>query len=153
MKQALINAGYHTKLVSLEADVVRNVRASLQLLWGGVLFVLLIAAVNITNLSLVRASGRLKELATRHALGAARARVTRQLVTETMLLTVVGGSLGLALGFWSLDTLSSLGPGRHAARSRDPDGRHGRGVHRCVWRWRSESSSARCPRCSCPDGT
>ncbi len=109
LKQALINAGYHTKLVSLEADVVRKVRASLQLLWGGVLFVLLIAAVNITNLSLVRASGRLKELATRHALGADRARVTRQLVTETMLLTVIGGSLGLALGFWSLDTLSSLG--------------------------------------------
>jgi len=109
LKQALINAGFHTKLVSLEADVVRKVRASLQLLWGGVLFVLLIAAVNITNLSLVRASGRLKELATRHALGADRARVTRQLVTETMLLTVIGGSLGLALGFWSLDALSSLG--------------------------------------------
>jgi predicted permease len=109
LKPALVNAGYHTRLVPLEADVVRNVRASLQLLWGGVLFVLLIAAVNITNLSLVRASGRLKELATRHALGAARARVTRQLVTETMLLTVAGGILGLALGFGSLDTLSSAG--------------------------------------------
>ena len=106
---ALVNAGYHTRLVPLEADVVRNVRASLHLLWGGVLFVMLIAAVNITNLSLVRASGRLKELATRHALGAGRARVTRQLVTETMVLTIAGGILGLALGFWSLDTLSSLG--------------------------------------------
>jgi predicted permease len=109
LKSALLNAGYHSKLVSLEADVVRNVRAALQLLWGGVLFVLLIAAVNITNLALVRASGRLKELATRLALGAARRRVVRQLITETMLLTIVGGALGLALGVWSLDTLTSLG--------------------------------------------
>ena len=60
-------------VVPLERDIVRHVRAVLNLLWGGVLFVLLIAAVNITNLALVRASGRLKELATRHALGAATA--------------------------------------------------------------------------------
>jgi predicted permease len=109
VKSALVNAGYHTRLVSLEADVVRNIRAPLQLLWGGVLFVLLIAAVNITNLSLVRASGRLKELAMRHALGAARTRVTRQLVTETTLLTIAGGALGLLLGLWSLGSLNALG--------------------------------------------
>ena len=95
LKSALINAGYHTRVVPFDADMVRNVRAALQLLWGGVLFVVLIAAVNITNLSLVRASGRLKELATRNALGAARGRVARQLVTETTLLTVIGGGLGL----------------------------------------------------------
>ena len=64
---ALINAGFHTKLVSFEADLVRNVRGAIQLLWGGVLLVLLIAVVNITNLSLVRATGRMKELATRQA--------------------------------------------------------------------------------------
>ena len=73
---------------------MRDVRGALQLLWGGVLFVLLIAAVNITNLSLVRASGRVKELATRHALGAARSRVMRQLVTETTLVTLIGGAAG-----------------------------------------------------------
>ena len=78
---------------------------ALQLLWGGVLFVLLIAAVNITNLSLVRASGRVKELATRHALGARRWRIARQLITETTLLTMLGGGAGLALGVWSLDAL------------------------------------------------
>jgi predicted permease len=79
------------------------------LLWGGVLFVLLIAAVNITNLSLVRASGRVKEIAMRHALGAARGRVTRQLVTETTLLTLLGGLSGVLLGYWSLDALPALG--------------------------------------------
>jgi predicted permease len=109
LKSALINAGYHTRLVSLEADVVRNVRAVLNLLWGGVVFVLLIAAVNITNLSLVRASGRLRELATRYALGATRHRVTRLLITETMLLTLIGGALGLAVGAWCLGGLSWIG--------------------------------------------
>ena len=106
---ALRAAGYHSRLLPFQADVVRNVRASLHLLWGGVLFVLLIAGVNITNLALVRTSGRLRELATRHALGAAQARVTRQLITETTLLTVIGGVIGLALGAWSVGALSSVG--------------------------------------------
>ncbi len=109
LKATLINAGYHTRVVPVTTDLVRNVRAALQLLWGGVLFVLLIGAVNIANLSLVRASSRLKEWATRHALGAARGRVTQQIVTETSVLTIVGGMLGLLLGYWSLDALSSLG--------------------------------------------
>jgi putative ABC transport system permease protein len=111
LKQALLNAGYHSVVASFEADMVRNVRAALQLLWGGVAFVLLIAAVNITNLSLARASGRLKELATRHALGAMRARVTRQLVTETTMLTAIGGLIGLLAGYWSLGALTSIGLG------------------------------------------
>ena len=58
---------------------MRGARGTLYLLWGGVLFVLLIGAVNITNLVLVRSSARMKELATRHALGAALPRLTRQL--------------------------------------------------------------------------
>ena len=109
LKPLLINAKYHTRIVSLDADVVRSVRGALQMLWGGVVCLLLIAAVNITNLSLARANSRVKELATRHALGAARRRVVRQLVTETCVLTVVGGILGLALGYWSLGALTSLG--------------------------------------------
>ena len=104
-----MNAGFRTVVVPLEADIVRNVRGVLNLLWGGALFVLLIAAVNITNLALVRASGRLKEVATRHALGAARRRVARQLVTEAMLLTVAGAVLGLTLGWWSLGWLTTVG--------------------------------------------
>jgi predicted permease len=109
LKTMLVAAGYHTRLVPFDEDLVRNVRGALNLLWGGVLFVLLIAGVNITNLSLVRASGRLKELATRHALGAGRGRVVRQLITETTLLTLGGGLAGILLGYWSLDLLTSVG--------------------------------------------
>ena len=109
LKSALVNAGYRTEIGSFTADLVRNVRSALQMLWGGVACLLLIAAVNIANLSLARATGRMKEVATRHALGAARARVVRQLVTETTLLTFVGGALGLVLGFWSLGALTTLG--------------------------------------------
>jgi predicted permease len=109
LKDVLINAGYSTRLVPLEADVVRNVRAALQMLWGGVVFVVLIAAVNVANLSLVRASGRMKELATRSAIGAGSHRIARQLITEAALLTIVGASFGLALGYASLNAIEWIG--------------------------------------------
>jgi putative ABC transport system permease protein len=109
LKGALVNAGYHTVVVPLAADLVRNVWGALRLLWGGVLFVLLIAAVNITNLALVRAAGRLKELATRHAVGAARSRVARQLLTESVVLTAAGSAVGLALAWGSLGGMSRMG--------------------------------------------
>ncbi len=108
LKNDLIKVRYNSKAVSLQADLVRNVRSALTLLWGGVLFVLLIAGVNITNLALVRANGRMKELATRTALGAGRSRVVRQLVTETLLLTALGGALGLLIGYWAVDSLSTF---------------------------------------------
>lgn len=97
-RSLLENAGYHSVAVSLADDVVREVRRTLHLLWGGAAFVLLIAVVNVTNLVLVRASGRLRELATRHALGAGHVRLSRQLLTETLLLSVAGSALGLGLG-------------------------------------------------------
>jgi predicted permease len=109
VKPLLINAGYVTRMVGLQADIVRSVRGALVLLWGGVLFVVLIAAVNIANLSLVRTSARMKELATRSAIGAGRGRIARQLVTEAVLLTLIGGALGLLVGFWSLGTLEWIG--------------------------------------------
>ena len=104
-KEILTNAGFHTKVVAMQPDLVRDVRATLFLLWGGVAFVLLIGCVNLTNLMLVRSSGRLKELATRHALGAGRCRLARQLLTETVLLTIAGAALGLAAAYWALDLL------------------------------------------------
>ncbi|HXE79884.1 MAG TPA: ABC transporter permease [Vicinamibacterales bacterium] len=105
----LKNAGYATRVVSFADDMVRDVRGALHLLWGGVGLVLLIAAVNVTNLSLARATGRAKELATRQALGAGRGRILRLLVTETTVLAVLGGVVGLGLGYWSLDALEWLG--------------------------------------------
>src|SRR5688572_24181584 len=69
-KQILINARFQTVVVPLQAQLVRELRSTLFLLWGGVVFVLLVGVVNITNLMLVRSTARMKELATRHALGA-----------------------------------------------------------------------------------
>jgi predicted permease len=109
LAQPLRDAGYNTQLLSLEGDLVRNVRAALQMLWGGVLFVVLIAAVNIANLSLVRANGRMKELATRNAIGAGGQRIAKQLITEATLLTLIGASLGVGLGFLSLSAIEWIG--------------------------------------------
>jgi putative ABC transport system permease protein len=109
LKSLLINTGYHSVVVPLAADMVRNVRGTLNLLWGGVLFVLLIATANITNLVLVRASSRTREMATRHALGAGRGRMARQLLAEMLLLTAIGGLAGSLLGAWTLRWVSSLG--------------------------------------------
>jgi predicted permease len=109
LKQIIVNAGYHSVVSPLAADLVRHTRAALRLLWGGALFVLLIAAVNVSNLALVRTGGRMKEIATRFAIGAARSRVARQLFTETILLTTIGAALGLAIGAWSLEGLSWIG--------------------------------------------
>ena len=88
---------------------MRNVRSALQMLWGGVLFVVLIAAVNIANLSLVRANGRMKELATRNAIGAGGRRIAKQLITEATLLTLIGAGLGIGLGFLSLSAIEWIG--------------------------------------------
>ncbi len=108
-KEILTNAGFHTVATSLEEDVVRGARGTLYLLWGAVLFVLLIGAVNITNLVLVRSSGRMKELATRHALGAALPRLTRQLMTEIVLLTLAASAAGLLIGYLGLKMLATVG--------------------------------------------
>jgi predicted permease len=109
MKEVILRAGYISKLQRLDADLVRNVRAALQMLWGGVVFVMLIAAVNITNLALVRTSGRMKELATRNAMGAGSSRLARQLITEATILTAAGAALGVLLGYLSLDALEWIG--------------------------------------------
>src|SRR5258708_8351757 len=109
LKQILINAGFHTVVLPLQQFLVRDLRGTLYLLWGGVVFVLLVGAVNVTNLMLVRSSARLKELATRHALGAGLLRIARQLLIETMLLSVVGGALGLGLGYAGVRALTAFG--------------------------------------------
>jgi putative ABC transport system permease protein len=109
LKPILINAGFHTGVAPLQQDLVREVRSTLLMLWAGVLFVLAIGAVNITNLVLIRSSSRMRELATRHALGASMGRLIRHVVTETIILTTIGGALGLLIGYGALIALGGVG--------------------------------------------
>ena len=109
LKQILINARFHTVVDLLQAHLVRDVRKTLLILWAGVAFVLLIGAVNVTNLMLVRSSARMKELATRHALGARLGRIARQLLTESALLSAAGGVGGLLLGYAGVRMLTMFG--------------------------------------------
>jgi len=109
LKQILINVGFHTVTKPFQADLVEDSRRTLYLLWGGVLCVLIIGCVNIANLVSVRASARVRELATRHALGASLERLSRQIITETVLVALIGGGLGILLGWWSLTAAGVLG--------------------------------------------
>jgi predicted permease len=107
-RQVLKDAHFRTISVFLQDDVVRDVKAGLYLLWGCVLFVLVIGCVNIANLVIVRSSGRTREMATRHAIGGDLSRLARQLLTETTLLSLAGGAIGVLLGWYALRSVSVL---------------------------------------------
>ena len=104
------NKGWDVKLSILHELLVRQVKPSLLALLGAVGAVLLIACANVANLLLARGAARQKEVAIRAAMGASRARVVRQMLTESLLLSAIGGIAGLLLSIWLTDALISMLP-------------------------------------------
>jgi predicted permease len=110
--KAMAEAGFRSPVFPLHAEHVRSIRPTLWLMQGGVFFLLLIGAVNLVNLLLIRASGRAKEMAIRRSMGASHWHVLTQVMTETILLTLIGGLLGLVVGAWGIRLLEVLGADR-----------------------------------------
>jgi len=105
----LTNKGYGVAVVSITDEITGGIRPTLLMIFGAVIFVLLVACANVANLLLARATVRHKEITIRSAIGAGRGQLIRQLLTESLLLAVLGGGLGLLIATWGTTVVAAAG--------------------------------------------
>ncbi|MGH9929549.1 MAG: ABC transporter permease [Pyrinomonadaceae bacterium] len=105
----LSNKGQGAAVVSITEEITGGIRSTLLMIFGAVIFVLLVACANVANLLLARATVRHKEITIRSAIGAGRGQLVRQLLTESLLLAVLGGGLGLLIATWGTSVVAAAG--------------------------------------------
>ena len=109
LEHPLTNKGQGAAVATITDEIVGGIRPTLLMIFGAVVFVLLVACANVANLLLARSTARYKEITIRSAIGAARGQLIRQLLTESFVLSLLGGGLGFLLSLWGTSLVQSIG--------------------------------------------